>query len=122
MAREELANGFVILATAADSGGAFELFEISGEGEPPMHVHERHAECFYVLRGEVTFSVVNSVVTARPGECAVVPRGTPHRFSGTTDSRMVLIVSPAGLEGYFRELLAGVGREELSTRFDSHLA
>lgn len=120
MAREELAEGFVVLVTAAESGGAFELFEISGRIGPPMHVHDEHVECFYVLQGEVTFRVVNSVIRARPGECAVVPRGTPHRFTGTTDARMILLVSPAGLEEYFRQLLGGTGREELATRFDSH--
>jgi quercetin dioxygenase-like cupin family protein len=63
------------------------------------------------------------------GESVVIPRGTRHQFR-TLDapSRTLILIVPAGLEGFFREmgteLAAGRTALEamtaLSARFDSH--
>ena len=119
--REGPGEGFTVLVTVAQSGGVFEMFELSGRGGPPTHIHDAREEYFYIASGEATFFVGDTTIEARAGDAAVVPRGTPHRFVGTADLRMILIVSPPGLEGYFRALMNGADRGELSALYDSRV-
>jgi quercetin dioxygenase-like cupin family protein len=119
--REGPGGGFAVLVSAAQSGGVFEMFELSGEGGPPTHIHDAREEYFYVASGEATFFVGDITIEARAGDAAIVPRGTPHRFVGTPGLRMNLVVSPPGLEGYFQALMNGADRRELSARYDSRV-
>ena len=74
-----------------------------GNGPPP-HIHHREDETFYVVEGEVTVSVGDRTITATPGTMVFLPRGIPHTFAIESDqARMLVIVTPAGLEGWFKE-------------------
>lgn len=99
------------LATGDDTGGAYALWEavVPPGGGPPPHVHSREDEGFYVLEGEVTFTVNGERVVATAGTCANMPPGVPHHFRNESDrpARMLILVAPAGLEQMFFE----VGRE-----------
>jgi mannose-6-phosphate isomerase-like protein (cupin superfamily) len=118
---EGSSRSFAVLVSSAQSGGVLEMFELSGTGDPPTHVHDEREEYFYVATGRVTFFVGDATIEAGVGDAAVVPRGTPHRFVGTTDLRMIVIVSPPGLEGYFQALVNGADRRDLAVRYDSRL-
>jgi len=48
---------------------------------PPAHVHRRHAESFYVLEGELTFTVGDRELRAEAGSWVKVPPGVPHTFA-----------------------------------------
>jgi quercetin dioxygenase-like cupin family protein len=94
-------------ATAADTGGAYTLVDIlaaPGEGPPP-HIHDNEDETFYVLDGRFEILVAERVIDAGPGTFALVPRGTVHRFRCVADhpSRILVMFTPGGLEGFFRE-------------------
>lgn len=70
-----------VLASGATTG-SYEVFLQEGpEGSGPIpHTHPWD-ESFYVIRGEVDFSVNRSDLrTARPGDLVHVPAGTPHWF------------------------------------------
>ena len=70
-----------VLASGATTG-SYEVFLQEGpEGSGPIpHAHPWD-ESFYVIRGEVDFSVDRSDLrTARPGDLVHVPAGTPHWF------------------------------------------
>ena len=73
------------LATGEDTDGRYALFEavVGPGGGPPPHVHSREEEGFYVLDGEITFTVNGERVVARPGTFANMPVGTPHAVSYT---------------------------------------
>ena len=73
---------------------------------PPPHVHSREEECFYVLEGEITFTVKGERVVATAGTFANMPVGTPHGFKNESDrpAKMLLSVAPAGLEQMFFEV------------------
>ena len=45
-------------------------------------------------------------IEGMPGASVFVPRGVPHTFQNTGDApgRILGVVEPAGLEGFFREL------------------
>lgn len=94
-------------ATAADTGGAYTLIEILAApgGGPPPHTHENEDEAFYVLEGTFELLVGERVITAGPGGYASVPRGTVHRFRCTGDQpgRLLILFTPGGIEGFFRE-------------------
>ena len=50
-----------------------------------------------MLEGNVGFDVGRETVTAQPGDCLVVPAGTPHKFwnAGSVDAIFVAEVRPA---------------------------
>jgi quercetin dioxygenase-like cupin family protein len=52
---------------------------------PPLHHHD-FDEAFYVLEGELTFQVVDQLVTAGPGELVFAPRGIAHTFANLSDA------------------------------------
>ncbi len=96
-------------ATGADTAGAYSVIEYlapPASPGPPPHLHHHTDEAFYVLDGEVTFQMNGSTTQAGAGSFVFVPRGVPHTFSNPGDrpARFLEIMSPAGFEGYFREL------------------
>lgn len=107
-------NGLVITkATVAETGGAYGLIEhvLTPAANSPLHLQTDEEESLYVLDGEIEFEVDETVVLARPGTLAFVPRGTVHRFRVMTETaRMLVIVSaphgaPGGaLESFFHRV------------------
>lgn len=96
------------LATGDDTNGKYALWEalVPPGGGPPPHVHSREEEGFYVLEGEITFTVNGERVVATAGMFANMPVGTPHSFKNESDqpARMLISVAPAGLEKMFFEV------------------
>ena len=96
------------LATGEDTNGKYALWEaiVPPGGGPPPHVHSREEEGFYVLEGEITFTVNGERVVATAGTFANMPVGTPHSFKNESDrpAKMLISVAPAGLEQMFFEV------------------
>ncbi|HVL14455.1 MAG TPA: cupin domain-containing protein [Gemmata sp.] len=105
------------LATGDDTGGRYALWEavVPPGGGPPPHVHSREEEGFYILEGEITFTVGGEQMVATAGTFANMPVGTPHAFKNESNrpARMLISVAPAGLENMFFEV--GVSLEPGST-------
>jgi quercetin dioxygenase-like cupin family protein len=105
------------LATGEDINGKYALWEtiVPPGGGPPPHVHSREEEGFYVLEGEITFTVNGERVVATAGMFANMPVGTPHAFKNESSkvAKMLISVAPAGLENMFFEF--GVPLPEGST-------
>jgi quercetin dioxygenase-like cupin family protein len=95
------------LATGEDTDGRYALWEaiVPPGGGPPPHVHSREEEGFYVLEGEITFTVNGERVVAGAGTFANMPVGAPHSFKNESarPARMLISVAPAGLEQMFFE-------------------
>jgi quercetin dioxygenase-like cupin family protein len=75
-------------------------------GGPPPHIHSREEEGFYVLEGEITFTINGERIVAKAGTFANMPVGTPHSFKNESDrpAKMLICVAPAGLEKMFFEV------------------
>jgi quercetin dioxygenase-like cupin family protein len=75
-------------------------------GGPPLHVHSREEEGFYILEGEIAFTIDGEWVVATAGMFANIPVGRPHSFKNesTKPARMPISVAPAGLERMFMEV------------------
>ena len=60
------------LATGEDTNGKYALWEaiVPPGGGPPPHVHSREEEGFYVLEGEITFTIGDQRLVASAGTFA----------------------------------------------------
>ena len=105
------------LATGEETDGKYAMFEaiVPPGGGPPLHIHSREEESFYILEGEITFTVGEEKIVATEGAFANMPVGSLHCFKNTSDklARMIISFAPAGLEKMFFEL--GVPLPEGST-------
>jgi mannose-6-phosphate isomerase-like protein (cupin superfamily) len=63
--------------------GVSETWSEPGGPSPPPHVHRRHVESFYVLEGEMTFTVEGRELRAPAGAWVQVPPGVQHTFALT---------------------------------------
>ena len=100
------------LVTGEETGGRMalvELHEVAGR-EPPRHVHAHEDEIVYVREGRLTIYLGGTAHEAVPGTCLMLPRGIEHGYvvqSGT--ARLLVALTPAGMEGYFGEGNGGHG-------------
>lgn len=84
--------------------GAYALLEDlapQGSGTPP-HRHDLDDEAFYILDGEVTFTVGNDPpVRALPGSFVFVPGGVTHAFEvNSPTARYLIITTPRHMQFY----------------------
>lgn len=102
------AGGLVTIKASAEAtlGGAFIYEHLAPQGDgPPLHVHHREDECFYVLEGELTLWVGGQVIEARAGSFAFGPREVPHTYVvPSPGARFLVVTEPAGFEGFVRSL------------------
>lgn len=100
-----LRNRTVIKATAKSTGGAYGLMEtlLAPGFSPPLHVHHREDEAFWILEGEVTMRCGDRTFRATRGAFVFLPRDVPHTFvvEGDGPARMLTLLSPGGGEGFF---------------------
>jgi mannose-6-phosphate isomerase-like protein (cupin superfamily) len=99
----------LVRATAETTGGAFSLFEeVPPMVDTPAHVHANEDELFYVLEGEHIIEVGGREFEVGPGAMVFAPRGVPHaqRRAMPGVGRLLVQVTPGGLEGFFRALSA----------------
>ena len=73
----------------------------------PLHRHTREDEYSYVLEGRMGALLGEEHVEAGPGDLVHKPRGQWHTFwnAGDEPCRILEIISPAGFEGFFAELV-----------------
>jgi mannose-6-phosphate isomerase-like protein (cupin superfamily) len=100
-------NRATILATAAQTGGAFGLVHMEvaiGHG-PPLHIHRAEDEAFWILKGRLTVRCGDEEFAAGPGAFVYTPRGVPHTFrlEGDTPAKLLVLLTPGGGEGFFRD-------------------
>jgi mannose-6-phosphate isomerase-like protein (cupin superfamily) len=104
-----------VKAASADTNGHLALVEIlAPEGvQIPLHVHHREDEGFWVLEGELTFTLGGQTVRARAGDFLLGPRGVPHTYTvDAGPARLLFLFAPAGLEELIRR--TGVPAQERS--------
>ena len=64
------------------------------EGEYVWHHHQNEDELFLVMHGTVEIHLREGIVTLRPGEFFIVPRGVEHKPVALTTAH-VLLFEPA---------------------------
>jgi mannose-6-phosphate isomerase-like protein (cupin superfamily) len=95
-------------AVSTDTDGAYSLIEVIDQPQagPPLHLHRREDESFYILEGTFAFQIGDSVLTATAGWFMTAPKGVPHSYKniGTTPAKMLALFVPAGIENFFEDL------------------
>ncbi len=109
--------GVRFMLDGAASDGGFSLIEHPMSAHAlaaPLHRHTREDEYSYVLEGRMGALLGDDVLEAGPGELVLKPRGEWHTFWNAADTpcRILEIISPAGFERFFEELvdLGGVAQ------------
>ena len=96
-----------LLVTGERTKGQLALVEAEERGGSwhPLHVHSREDELVYVLEGQVWFYLDGSWIEREAGESVLLPMGQEHTYAvGSERARLLVVMAPAGLEGYYREL------------------
>ena len=80
----------------------------------PLHRHHNEDEYSFVIEGRMGALLGDEHLEARPGDLVHKPRGQWHTFwnAGDEPCRILEIISPAGFERFFAELvdLGGVAK------------
>jgi mannose-6-phosphate isomerase-like protein (cupin superfamily) len=102
--------GVRFMIGAQQSGGAFALVEHPMPARmlaAPLHRHSREDEYSFVLEGRVGAQLGDDVVVGGPGDLIFKPRNQWHTFwnAGDEPARILEIISPAGFERFFEELV-----------------
>jgi quercetin dioxygenase-like cupin family protein len=99
----------VVVKASHDLVDVAELSWGTGRPGPDLHVHRQHTDAFYVLEGEVLFTVGpdREALRAGPGTFVAVPPGVVHTFANDSgaDARFLNVHSPAG--SFLSSLRAG---------------
>ena len=110
-----LGGRFTTKLRDVDVDGRFALVEAlaTRATEPPLHIHHREHEAWYVLDGQLTLHVADAVLTATTGAFAFAPMGIPHTFTVDVEpTRVLVFAAPAGFERFATELgVPAVGDE-----------
>jgi mannose-6-phosphate isomerase-like protein (cupin superfamily) len=119
--------GVRFLIDGLESGGGFSLVEHPMSARAlaaPMHRHSREDEYSYVVEGRVGALLGEDVVFGDPGDLIFKPRGQWHTFwnAGDERARLLEIISPAGFEQYFAELVELGGSTALEPQDRAALA
>jgi quercetin dioxygenase-like cupin family protein len=92
-------------ATAAETGGAFLLFEdVMSRGKTtPLHTHPQVDETLYMLEGEILLHIDGEEQRLGSGGVAMAPRGVPHAFLVTSETaRILFLETPGSSEAFYR--------------------
>jgi mannose-6-phosphate isomerase-like protein (cupin superfamily) len=109
--------GVRFMIDGEEARGGFSLVEhpmSSRALAAPLHRHSREDEYSYILEGRVGALLGDEVLVGGPGDLIFKPRNQWHTFwnAGDEPARILEIISPAGFERFFAELvdLGGVTR------------
>jgi len=92
--------------SGSDSEGRYSLIEMIHPPNtgPALHIHSNAPEAYYVLDGSYFIRCGDREYHAHHGDFVFIPTGIPHNYQSGPQGGKVLVISPAGLEGYFKEV------------------
>jgi len=96
-----------VKATSEQTGGVFNLFDVSCPPDfaTPLHIHYAEDVSVYILEGTLTFFWGDEKKEAVTGSFFYQPKSTPHGFrvEGSTPARILYMTVPAGLDRFVVE-------------------
>jgi quercetin dioxygenase-like cupin family protein len=100
-----------ILLRSQQSADAISIIEVTvpaGWDGPPLH-HHAFDEAFYVLAGELTFQLDDTLATRGPGTLTFAPRDSIHTLANLSGqpAHYLLICTPGGFERRFDRAHSG---------------
>ena len=101
--------GITVKTDGKSTHDAYSMFEYAIPPEtngPPPHVHTREDESFICLAGRLDVHLGGEDFVLQFGDYLFLPRDVVHAFRNPygDEARVISVVSPAGLEGYYQAL------------------
>lgn len=101
-------GSFDCKVSAKDTNGQLCIFDTIRRAQtgPPLHLHHKQDEWFYVIKGEFKIQVGEETFTLKEGDSAFAPRKVPHTFIKTSggEAQLMVMFQPAGsMEQFFKE-------------------
>jgi mannose-6-phosphate isomerase-like protein (cupin superfamily) len=101
--------GITMKTDGKSTRDAYSMFEYTVPPEtngPPPHLHTREDESFICLAGKMDVTLGGEEFTIGHGDFLFLPRDVVHAFRNpyAEETRVVSVVSPAGLERYYQAL------------------
>ncbi len=96
----------IIKVSGNDSENRYTLLEMIHPPKtgPALHTHSNAPEAYFVLDGKYSIRCGNKTYDAQIGDFVFIPKDIPHNYQSGPNGGKVLVISPAGLEGYFKEV------------------
>ena len=97
---------FTFIVTSEESGSSYCAMELlvwpkRGAG---LHLHEEADEQFYVIEGNLTYTIAGQTFPVTTGDIIFIPRKTLHSFkNGTAPARLLATFTPGGIDRLFIE-------------------
>ncbi|CAI5496754.1 unnamed protein product [Closterium sp. Naga37s-1] len=97
-----------IKAEAEQTGGSYSVieYEVPAREGSEEHIHTREHEAWFLLDGQMTWTIEKETYQASQGSFMHMPLGRAHSFRNNSDrpARMLVVCMPGGLEKYFLEI------------------
>jgi len=80
--------------------------KVGGGGGVPLHYHNTYTETFTAKEGDLGVVIGNKTMILKPGESAIVPKRTKHRFFNPSPGQEItcqVVLQPAN-EGFEQSL------------------
>ena len=92
--------------TGSDSERKYSMIEMIHPPNtgPALHIHSIAPEAYYVLDDNYSIRCGDREYRAYIGDFVFIPKGIPHNYQSGPQGGKVLVISPAWLEGYFKEV------------------
>jgi quercetin dioxygenase-like cupin family protein len=90
---------------------------------PGLHIHPDGPETFFVVDGNYTFTLNDTIIETTKGDFVFVPKNTPHKYNAGENGGQLLVTTPEAVVNYFKtistKLLNG---EEVTPAFEYECA
>jgi mannose-6-phosphate isomerase-like protein (cupin superfamily) len=117
-----LGDRYTFKATGKQTQGAYTVIDqiVQPQSGPPPHIHHREDEAFFVLGGTFSFLSGDHEQIAEAGAFVLIPKGTLHTFRNISaqPGRLLVLITPAGLEEFFYAIGTRAGDETSPPPFD----
>jgi quercetin dioxygenase-like cupin family protein len=99
---------FALKLLSGETDGSIMMFEetLPAGTASLHHLHYDSDEVAWVLAGEFTFKIGDTVTSGGPGTCAFMPRDVPHAWknTGRETGRVLFLYTPAAAGGLVEAL------------------
>ena len=117
-----LGDYYTFKATGKDTDGRYTVIDqiIQPQNGPPPHIHQDEDEAFYVIDCRFSFLSGETQREFDKGSFIYIPKGTLHTFKniGQEQGRLLVFITPAGLEEFFYAIGTPVSRAATPPAFD----
>jgi quercetin dioxygenase-like cupin family protein len=96
---------YTIKQSSRDGSPSLTHLIVAPGSATPCHTHERYTEAFYILDGELEFTLGDDTFVARKGDFISVPPMGRHGFANRSSqpAEMLFTFTPGGMEELFYE-------------------